>query len=87
MPPGLARIVVLLAGAYLALGLAFALPFAIAGARRIDPSARGGSWGFRVLIIPGAALFWPYLLARWARGLTEPPDETNAHRSASRRAP
>lgn len=52
---------------YLALGALFALPFSLIGAGRVDPDARGGSWGFRVLIIPGAALFWPLLALRWAK--------------------
>jgi hypothetical protein len=47
---------------------------------RIDPMARGAGWGFRLLITPGAALFWPLLLVRWAAGSIAPTVETNAHR-------
>src|SRR5262245_34706135 len=82
MSPGLARLLVAILGVYFALGLVFAVVFSVAGAGRIDPSARGGPWGFRLLIVPGAAIFWPYLLLRWARGAASPPDETNAHRAA-----
>jgi len=70
-------------GIYLACGLIFALAFVLFGAGRIDPHARQGSWGFRVLIIPGAAVLWPLLLNRWRRGLHEPPEQRDAHRCAS----
>jgi hypothetical protein len=53
---------------YLLLGVAFAVWFALAGARRVDPVAADGTWGFRVLLIPGAALLWPLLLPRALRG-------------------
>lgn len=69
---------------YLACGLAFALPFVWFGARRIDPHAAHGSWGFRVLILPGAVALWPLLLRRWVGGVNQPPEERNAHRGAAR---
>ena len=72
-------------GAYLACGLVFAIPFALIGAKNIDPHATHGSWGFRVLIVPGAIALWPLLLRRWASGAKEPPEESNAHRRATRR--
>jgi hypothetical protein len=53
--------------AYLVLGVAFAVPFAIKGAAAIDPVARHATWGFRILVIPAAAALWPLLLLRWAR--------------------
>jgi hypothetical protein len=53
--------------AYLLLGVAFAIPFAIKGAAAIDPVARHATWGFRLLVIPAAAALWPLLLLRWAR--------------------
>jgi hypothetical protein len=70
----------ILLGAYLACGLLFALPFALVGVKRIDPHAAHGSWGFRLLVIPGTIAFWPLLLRRWAAGVKEPPEECNAHR-------
>ena len=76
-----AEIVVLLAGIYLALGALFALAFAFAGVKRIDADAREGTWGFRVLILPGAALLWPYLIRRWIQG-SEPPLENTPHKRA-----
>ena len=73
----------ILLGAYLACGLVFAVPFALVGVKAIDPHATHGSWGFRVLIIPGTMAFWPVLLRRWARGVQGPSGECNAHRRAS----
>jgi hypothetical protein len=70
---------------YAALGLAFALCFVTLGVGRIDPSAKGASIGFRLLIVPGAAALWPLLAWRWLRGAQTPPVETNAHRRAAQR--
>jgi hypothetical protein len=72
------------AGIYLLCGLAFAIPFVVVGVRRIDPHAAHGSWGFRVLIIPGTMCFWPLLARRWLNGVHESPEENNAHRRAAR---
>jgi hypothetical protein len=80
---GIADGLVLGAGCYLAAGLVFALAFVTAGVQRVDPAARDGTWGFRLLILPGAAALWPLLLARWVRG-GPPPEERNAHRDAAR---
>jgi hypothetical protein len=73
----------ILLGAYLAIGMVFAIPFALAGAKKIDPHAAQGTWGFRLLIIPGAAALWPLLLRRWVMGVKEPPEECTAHRRAA----
>src|SRR5260221_14783122 len=70
----------ILLGAYLTCGLVFAIPFALVGVKKIDPHAAHGSWGFRLLVIPGTIAFWPLLLRRWATGAKEPPEECNAHR-------
>jgi len=79
-----ATVLVAGAGVYLAVGAVFAVAFVLRGAARIDPAARGASWGFRLAILPGAAALWPLLARRWARG-TPPPEERNAHRDAARR--
>ena len=75
--------VLILLGMYLACGLVFAIPFVLAGVRKIDPHAAHGSWGFRLLIIPGTMAFWPWLLHRWMKGVHEPPEEKNPHRGAT----
>jgi hypothetical protein len=73
-------------GIYLACGLAFAIPFALIGVKKIDPHAANGSWGFRVLIIPGTLFLWPLLAWRWIKGVPVPPEENNPHRRAARMA-
>ncbi len=50
-----------LIGFYLVIGLGFALGFAWRGAGRLDPAARTGTPGFRLLLLPGATLLWPWL--------------------------
>jgi hypothetical protein len=76
----IATICLVLAGIYFVCGLLFAVPFVLAGAKKIDPHAARGSWGFRVLIVPGATAFWPLLLRRWLGGVQEPPEERTPHR-------
>lgn len=49
---------------YLTLGLAFAAWFVPAGAARLDPAARHGSLGFRLLILPATVALWPLLVWR-----------------------
>lgn len=71
-------------GLYLGLGLVFAVPFLLAGVARIDPRARQAGLGFRLMILPGVAIFWPLLARRWLR-LQPPPEEGNAHRRAAAR--
>lgn len=79
-----AAVILIALGIYLALGLLFAIPFALVGVKKIDPHAAHGSWGFRLLIVPGAMAFWPLLLKRWRSGTHEPPEESSAHRRAAR---
>lgn len=54
-------------GAYLLLGLCFALPFAARWVNRLDEVAAHGTPGFRGLIVPGSVLLWPALLLRLVR--------------------
>ena len=79
----IARILVTLAGVYTAIGALFALAFAFVGAGRLDPVAKEGSWGFRLLILPGALALWPRLAHRGLRGAGKPPAEHNPHRDAA----
>ncbi len=76
----IAAILLSLAGLYLRCGFIFAIPFVLVGVGKIDPHAAHGSWGFRILILPGTTLLWPLLAKRWIRGVHEPPEEKNAHR-------
>lgn len=82
----LATSIVVLALAWLAVGVTFALGFLAWGVHRVDPAARAAGWGFRLVILPGVAAFWPLFAWRWWRGVREPPEERTAHRAAARRA-
>ena len=84
MPPTLATAIVTTVTVYLAIGAVLAPAIVFWGVRRIDPAAREGTRGFRLLIIPGIAVLWPLLLIRVLRG-GPPPEERNAHRDAARR--
>lgn len=55
--------------AYLLSGLVFALAFAIKGVTVIDEGAEGTKPGFRLIIIPGAIIFWPVLLIKWVKAV------------------
>lgn len=70
--------------AYGALGIVFAPLFAFRGAAALDPVARDGTVGFKLMILPGAALLWPLLLVRWVRGAGVPA-ERSAHRDRAAR--
>lgn len=65
---------------YVALGLIFAVPFLWMGLQKVDSEAEGSGLGFRLLILPGVAAFWPMFLYRWARDCEDPPVERNQHR-------
>lgn len=67
MSRAVAHWLVTAAGAYALAGLLFAFPFAWRGAGRVQPVAIEGTTGFRLLLIPGAATLWPWLLLRWWR--------------------
>lgn len=73
---------------YLLAGGAFALPFAWRGAAAVDPVARHATLGFRLLVMPGAALLWPLLAVRWWRAgevVAVPGDRTDRWQPASER--
>ncbi len=63
----LAEVIALVLVVYTGLGVLFAVPFVLRGAGLIDPVAKSGTWGFRLLIMPGSAALWPWLLTRWLR--------------------
>jgi hypothetical protein len=49
---------------YVGVGAAFAVMFLWRWVGRLDPAAEHGTWGFRVLVFPGVAMFWPLFLVR-----------------------
>ena len=59
------QILFITTGIYLIAGLLFAIPFVVKGVSAIDEGAHDAPWGFRVIIIPGSIVFWPFLLKKW----------------------
>ena len=59
--------ILILVATYLLPGLFFVIPFIVKGVTRIDEGAKGSKWGFRMIIIPGVIVFWPFLLKKWMR--------------------
>lgn len=62
-----AHALVLCVEIYLGFGLLFGLVFVARLVERLDPSARAGTLGFRILILPGCAALWPWLVLRLLR--------------------
>ena len=52
----------LLAASYAGFGLLFALVFITFLVNIMDIHARGGSFGFRIIILPAAMLLWPLIM-------------------------
>ena len=65
MAPQLATFLLLAAAAYLAAGLLFAAAFLHFGLPSIDHAATRAPWSFRLIILPGVAALWPFLLLKW----------------------
>ena len=55
---------------YAVAGLVTAVAFVTFGVTRVQPAAV--SLGARLLILPGAAALWPYVLMRWLRARCAP---------------
>jgi hypothetical protein len=71
MDESIARALLTAAGVYLGAGLLFAAVFHARGIGRVDPAAARGSVGFRMLVTPGIATFWPLLALAWRRAARE----------------
>ncbi len=50
---------------YLALGLVFAALFLIFGIRKVDAASIGAPVSFKLVILPGVVVLWPFLLIKW----------------------
>jgi hypothetical protein len=79
-----AKAVVYTLAVYASLGLVFAVPFVWLGVQRLDSEAQGSGIGFRLLILPGVAGFWPMFLYRWTGRIVELPIKKNPHRLSSK---
>jgi len=62
-----ATAILILAAAYLAIGIVVGVAFVARGIGRAMPGAGSVSAGARILILPGCALLWPVILRRWIR--------------------
>ncbi|MDJ0841512.1 MAG: hypothetical protein QNK37_33705 [Acidobacteriota bacterium] len=81
----LAKVLVYGMALYLLAGFIFALFFVRTGVGRVDPLAKEGSRGFRILIFPGVAALWPLMLRRLRQGTDEAPREFNSHLQMARK--
>jgi hypothetical protein len=52
---------------YAVVGTATALAFVTIGIAHVLPAGTPVTIGARVLLLPGAAILWPYVLWRWIR--------------------
>jgi len=69
------EILLLIVVVYLLCGFIFSIPFVIKGITAIDEGAHGSSIGFRIIIMPGVIVFWPFLLKRWVNAKSKNHDE------------
>ena len=67
---GTAGIIVAGVGLYGVIGLVVALGFVTVGILRAMPDAGPVTWGARMLLLPGSAVLWPWVLRRWLAGGT-----------------
>jgi len=80
-------ILLLILKLWLAVGLVFGLVFVLAGLARVQDSARGSGpglslgLGLRLILLPGCAIFWPWLGWLWLRR-RRTPVECTYHRCA-----
>ncbi|MBX3390871.1 MAG: hypothetical protein KF691_15590 [Phycisphaeraceae bacterium] len=66
MSESVATIILILAAAYAGIGIAIGGWFVFAGIARIDQATAHVSLGFRLIIWPGAAALWPWVLVKFA---------------------
>jgi hypothetical protein len=60
---------------YAAIWLAVGIAFVATGAGRVLPGSASFTPGARLLILPGAAAPWPYVLIRWLITQTDESDQ------------
>ena len=66
-----AQIILIIVVVYLLLGVLFVIPFLIKGLAKVDEGTHGSTIGFKIIIIPGVVVFWPFLLKKWMRPVKE----------------
>lgn len=58
-------ILLLMALLYVLVGLVFTAIFIFRGLEKIDEATQNASAGFKIIIIPGCIVLWPFLLKKW----------------------
>ena len=71
-------VIFLVIALYLVAGILFAIFFLIKGIEKIDTTAHGSGWGFRLIILPGTIVLWPVLLNKWIKSKQVQHDKTTA---------
>jgi len=74
----LVSIILMAAALYLIAGVLFSILFLSKGIEKIDATAHGSSWGFRLIILPGTIVLWPVLLNKWIKEKKVQHDKTTA---------
>jgi hypothetical protein len=64
---GIAMIVLMVLALYAAAGVAIGIAFVAFGVTRVLPEPMPVTIGARILLFPGAAALWPYVLVRWLK--------------------
>jgi hypothetical protein len=66
--PDLGAMILLYALAfYVLIGLVTAVGFVTVGVTKVLPHSATVTPGARILLLPGAAALWPYVVARWLK--------------------
>jgi hypothetical protein len=68
----------IMAALYLLAGSLFAVFFLTKGIEKLDGTAHGSGWSFRLIILPGTIVLWPVLLKKWIKAKKISHDETVA---------
>lgn len=71
--------IVNLVSLYLLAGVIVAVLYVWRGVTLVDPAARATTWPFRLIIIPGCAALWPFVLMQWIRAEPPPRDDAPSH--------
>lgn len=50
---------------YLLGGLVFSIPFLSSWIKTVDGGSHESAWTFKLIILPGCIIFWPFLLRRY----------------------
>ena len=84
MSSALAWVLIYGVGAYSFIGVGVAAWIVLGRLGTLDPVAAHGTWGFRLLVLPGLAALWPLMLRRALTGKGTSPVERTAHRRHAR---